>query len=124
MVIRAQRQKEKGMLSTDLFVAMGLLALALIPISFSFMNEQKLCRAYYQRALTVQILDGEMEALAAGEWRAFKEGEQDYSVSTAALKNLPAGKFVFHRAGKDLRLEWHSLKDNSRSKITREAVGK
>ncbi|MBA4148686.1 MAG: hypothetical protein H0X66_11280 [Verrucomicrobia bacterium] len=111
------------MLSTDLFVAMGLLAIALIPISFSFLNEQKLCRAYYQRALATQILDGEMEVLAAGEWRAFKEGEQDYPVSTAATKNLPAGKFFFSRTGKNLRMEWQPVKNDGRGKLIREAVG-
>lgn len=124
MVIRRPEHSERGMLSTDLFVAMGLLTLALIPISFSFLNEQKLCRAYYQRALTAQILDGEMEVLAAGEWRAWKEGRQDYPVTSAATKNLSHGKIVFARTANKLRLEWHPENKEGRGIVAREAIGK
>jgi len=33
--------------------------------------------ASYQRAVAMEIVDGEIEILAAGEWLAFKSGAQD-----------------------------------------------
>ncbi len=109
------------MLSTDLFVALGILAIALLPISYSFLKEQQVCRGYYERALANQIVDGEMEVLAAGEWRALSEGKQDYAVSTRAGKNLQKGRLAFSRSGNFLRLEWHPDKGET---IIREATGK
>ena len=59
---------------------MSILAVAMIPLTYSFVQEQKLCRAYYYRAVVMEILDGELEVLVAGEWRSFKEGSQAYRV--------------------------------------------
>jgi len=125
MVIRTKQQRrDRGMLVTDLIVGLGILALALIPISYSYLQEQRLCRAYYQRGIVTQILDGEMEVLAAGEWRRFNEGSQKYSVQGLATKNLPPGEFVFSRRENQLRLEWHSAKNEKGVTAAREAVGK
>ncbi|MFN7139829.1 MAG: hypothetical protein ACK4UN_10865 [Limisphaerales bacterium] len=123
MVTRIKRAKQMGMLTTDLVVAMGLLALAMIPISFSFLKEQQLCVAYYQRAVISEILDGEMEVLAAGEWRTLREGEQLYPIATAATRGLPPGEFRAIRTGQKVKLEWHSAKAG-KHKLAREAVGK
>jgi len=37
-------------------------------------------------------VDGEVEVLLAGEWRAFKEGAQDYAPHALAVTNLTLGK--------------------------------
>jgi hypothetical protein len=103
---RANRRNHRGMLTTEMVVAIGLLVMAMLPLSASLLREQKLCRAYYEKAVLMEILDGEMEALAAGEWRAFEEGSHEITINTVAAKALPAGKFAFTRSGRQLRLEW------------------
>ncbi len=112
------------MLMMDVAVAMTLLALVLIPMSFSFFGEQKLCRSYYYRALATEIVDGEMEILAAGEWRNLPEGTQHHVINVGAAQNLPAGAFIFSRKENSLRLEWRPEEKNKGGTIVREAKGK
>jgi len=51
-----------------------------LPLAYSVASEKRLARASYQRAVAMEIVDGEIEILAAGEWLAFKSGAQDYQV--------------------------------------------
>ena len=114
----------RGSMMLELMVAIGILATALIPLSYAFVYEQRLARAYYCRAVAMEIVDGEMEALAAGEWRAFSEGAQAYAVRGAAATNLPAGKFELTRRGQRLRLEWIPEGAAHGGLVVREAVGR
>ena len=111
------------MLTTDLVVAMGILVLAIVPLSFSFLNEQKLCRAYYQRSVAMEIVDGEMEKLVAGEWRQQSSGRHEYSVKAEAAKQLE-GKFYLNLAGKDLLLEFQPKGIQKGGHVMREAKTK
>src|SRR5438128_11984527 len=96
MVIRspARSARQRGALMTELLVAMVLLTSALLPLAYSIAGERRLARALYQRAVAMEIVDGEMELLAAGEWRAFTPGRSDYSVRAGAATNLPPGRFL------------------------------
>lgn len=122
--IPTRRARERGTLQADLLVAMAIIAVAMIPLSAGFMTEQKVLRSHYWHAVAMEIVDGEMEILVAGEWRALPEGTQTYPVKAGAAKNLPAGKFTLTRTGKSLRLEWTPDKGGSGGKVVREAVAK
>lgn len=104
MVMRHQRRG--AWLVLELMFALSLLALAMIPLAFSFRGEQKLVRTHYQQVVAMEIVDGEMEILRAGQWRAFGEGEYAYPVKAAAATNLPPGKFVLNRTPTHIALEW------------------
>ncbi len=112
--------RQRGTLTTELIVAIAILSIAMIPISFDFLQEGKLCRIYYYEAVAMEIVDGEMEVLAAGEWREFNEGQHDYPVHAAAAENLPAGRFVLTRTDKLVRLEWRPNKPGQGRPISRE----
>lgn len=114
------KAREAAVLTTELVIALAILASTMIPLSFSFLREQKLIRIYYQRSIAMEIVDGEMEILQAGEWKTFAEGSQAYTTSAASAKNLPAGKFTFTKRGEQLRLEWKSKS----VKIIREGRGR
>ena len=90
----------------ELLVAIALLTGALLPLAYSFASEKRLARSSYQRAVAMEIVDGEMEILAAGEWTAYKQGTQDYRVHAAAATNLPPGRFLLSITPTRLRLEW------------------
>jgi len=60
---------QRGFLMVDLIVGMAILTLAIMPLAYSFVQERQSLRAEYFRAIAVEIVDGEMEVLAAGEWR-------------------------------------------------------
>jgi hypothetical protein len=104
----------------ELLVAISILAIAMIPMAYSFRGEQQLVRAEYNRVVAMEILDGEMEMLRAGQWRAFVEGEQDYPIKAAAATNLPPGKFLLLRSNRLMRLEWRPAKKGQGGALIRE----
>jgi len=124
MVIRVQNRfrSGRGHLMIELLVALAIITGALLPIAYSFASEKRLARSSYQRAVAMEIVDGELEALAAGQWRAFSAGTHDYSVRAGALTNLPPGKFLLTIAPGKVRLEWlPGVKDHG-GPVAREAV--
>src|ERR1039457_520269 len=95
----------------------------LLPLGFSFVDEQHVCRVYYWRAVALETVDGEMEVLAAGEWHAFTEGTTRYAVHAESAKHLPPGNFTLTVRGSRLRLEWRPEKARFGAPVVREAVG-
>jgi len=122
MKTRSGRTTTRGALLTEAAVAMGLLGLFLLPVAFAFVQESKLCRAYYFKAVAMEIVDGEMEALSAGEWKAFRAGRQPYPVPAAAATNLPPGEFTLTLEGTRARLEWRPRVRHAGSGVVREAT--
>ena len=123
MVIRIHpHARIRGTLMVDLVVGMGILVLAIMPLAYSVRTENQLFRATYQRALAMEMVDGEMEILAAGEWQSFPEGTNTYAVRGRALANLPPGQFQLARAGKHLRLTWTAEEKHGIGTIVREVT--
>ena len=108
----------------ELTVALAILVGALLPLGLSFVDEQHMCRVYYWRAVAMEAVDGDMEVLAAGEWRSFHEGTQPYVVHSESVKNLPNGGFLLTIRGSSLRLEWRPDKIRNGAPVVREAVGR
>ncbi|MHB8523168.1 MAG: type IV pilus modification PilV family protein [Limisphaerales bacterium] len=110
------------MLTTELIVAMAILVIAVLPLGYSFVRDARFLRASYQRAVAMEIVDGEMEILVAGEWRALPEGTQPYVIQADAAANLPPGRFEVTRAGRRLRLEWASAEKRGIGTVVREVT--
>ena len=106
---------------TDAVVALGILILVMVPLVFNIQHEHRLLRAYYTDAIAMEIVDGELEALVAGEWRSFKPGAQDYPVQAAAAANLPPGRFVLTLETNRVRLEWSPGNAHQGARVVREA---
>jgi hypothetical protein len=113
-----------GFLMMDLIVGMAILTLAIAPLAFTFVHERHLLHAEYLRAVVVEIVDGEMEILAAGEWQAIPEGSQVYTVHARAAAGLPPGHFQLTRTGRHLRLEWKSDEPRGIGLVVREITVK
>ena len=124
MVVRISNNSSRGYLMVELLVAMALLTGALIPIAYSLASEKRLARATYQRAVAMEIVDGELEALAAGQWRAFAPGIHEYPVRAGAATNLPPGKFLLTIDSPRVRLEWIPAVRDHGGPVRREAVVK
>jgi hypothetical protein len=116
------RLRTRGSLSVELTVASGILVAAVLPLSVSFLREQQVARGLYHRAVALEIVDGEMEALVAGEWRAFTPGHQPYPVRAEAAKNLPPGAFILTLANNRARLEWVPESRGVGGPVAREVV--
>jgi hypothetical protein len=124
MVIRkAMFSKNKGgSLMIELIVAMAILTACLLPLAYSIFSERRLARASYQRAIAMELVDGEMEILAAGEWRAFAPGKHPYSVRAAAATNLPPGEYLLTVDPGKLRLEWQPGVKRHGGAVVRELI--
>lgn len=108
MVIRPSKRApgRRGSLMVELLVAMAILAGVVVPLGYSITSERRLARALYQRAVAMEILDGEMETLVAGERTVFSPGSHEYRVNAQSATNLPPGAFTLIVTEDHLRLEW------------------
>lgn len=125
MVIRpdnGKRRSRAGALMIELVVAIAILVAVLIPIGFSLAYEQKLCRAYYYRAVVMELIDGELEVLSAGEWRAFESGKQEYHVEGPTAKKLPPGRFELVMDMPRIQLGWTPAQRSFGGRIERSIV--
>ncbi len=103
-------------------VAIGILISVMIPISFSFVSQHRACRASYYRAVAMELVDGEMEILRAGEWRQFPRGTRPLKINSAAARNLPPGQFILTVEEHLVRLEWQPAARDQGGKVTRENI--
>jgi hypothetical protein len=108
----------------ELLVAMALLTAGLLPLAYSIGSEKRLARATYQRGIAMEIVDGEIEVLAAGEWRSLAPGSHEYSVHAMAATNLPPGKFMLSISDSKIRLEWRPSAKDHGGAVVREVVVK
>jgi hypothetical protein len=111
----------RGSLMVELLVAMAMLVGILMPVAYSIASEKRLARACYQRAVAMEIVDGELEVLAAGEWRAFTPGTHEYVARAQAATNLPPGKLLLTIQPGKVRLEWRPEVKQHGGPVTREA---
>jgi hypothetical protein len=124
MVINRQpslRRRQAAVLMTDLVVAMSFICLAAIPLATSFTQERRILLTSYQRAVVLEIVDGEMELLVAGEWRRYANGIHQLTPVATAATNLPPGKLQLTVKDKHLVLEWLP-EQSQRSLIVRREI--
>ncbi len=104
----------------DLLVGMAILAAAVLPLAFFYVKETRVLRAEYFHGVAMEIVDGEMEVLAAGAGRNLPDGSQSYAVHARAAASLPAGHFQLTKSGQHLRLEWMSDRRQGIRPVVRE----
>jgi hypothetical protein len=118
------RRRTGGFLEVDLLVGLAILTLAVVPLGYSFARERQVLKTEYCRSVADEIVDGEMEILAAGDWKNFPDGAQNYSVHANALASLPPGHFQLTKTGSHLRLEWGPDGKRGIGVVVREATVK
>jgi len=117
-------RSRRGLVMMDLVVAMAILSLAIVPLGFSFARERQMLKIEYLRGVANEIVDGEMEILAAGDWKNFPDGAQAYTVHSRAAASLPPGHFQLTKTGNHLRLEWLPEKRKGIGVVVREVTVK
>ena len=116
------KNRQRGFLQIDLAVALAILGIAILPLGYSFQRERKALQVEYPRSVIYELVDGEMEILAAGAARNFHDGTQVYPVHSRAVEKLPAGHFQLTKTGNRLRLEWLADKKCGVSPVARETT--
>ena len=98
--------KRLAFLQLDVAVAITVLALVFIPLSVSSSGDLDLARRQYFEAVALQLIDGEMDVLLAGERRKYTPGEHQIKPVGEAVQNLPEGEFVLTVHDQKLTLAW------------------
>jgi hypothetical protein len=119
---RHSRKFQHGLLEIDLAIALVILMTAMMPLGFLFWREREAMRADYCRAVANELVDGEMEILAAGNWKNYPDGAQAYTVHSRAAANLPRGHFELIKNQNHLRLEWTPDKRQGIGAVIRETT--
>ncbi len=98
--------RRRAFLQLDVAVAITVLALVFIPLSISSSGDLDLARRHYFEAVALQLIDGEMDVLLAGERRKYTTGEHRITPVGEAVQNLPEGEFVLTVQEQKLTLAW------------------
>jgi len=96
----------RGFLQIDLIVGVAILAIAIIPLGYSFSRERQVLRNEYYHAVIAELVDGEMEILAAGAAKSLPDGTQAITVNARAAAKLPAGHWQLTKTGSHLQVAW------------------
>lgn len=105
-----------------MMVGLAILALAVVPVGYAFARERHVLRIEYGRSVADEIVDGEMEILAAGAAKNLPDGTEIYSVHAAAASQLPPGHFELTKTGDHLRLAWTPDKPRGVGAVVREGT--
>ena len=117
---RARRSRCRGFFLAEAVIAIGALAVVMMAVATLHSQDRKACRANYVHAIAMEIVDGEMEALAAGEWKLYHAGTQEYHVRANAARNLPDGIFLLTIEDARISLSWQPAQDGYGGSVTRE----
>ena len=98
--------RRRAFLQLDMAIALSLLALVFIPLSVSSSGGLDLARRHYFEAVALQLIDGEMDVLLAGERQKYTTGEHRITPVGEAVQNLPEGEFVLTVHDQKLTLAW------------------
>jgi hypothetical protein len=113
-------RRRSAFITIELIIALSIFTVAMLPVAFSTLQERRLARAYYFRAVALELVDGEMEALFAGEWRSLSQGRQKFTVRGEAASSLPPGQFLLTLGDHRLRLEWQPAGRGQGGAVVRE----
>lgn len=117
-----QTIRRRAFLQIDLMVGLAILTIALVPLGYAFARERQVLRMEYYRSVINEIVDGEMEILAAGAAKNLPDGPQPLPVSTRAVGKLPPGHFQLIKTGNHLRVEWTPDEKHGISTVSRETT--
>ena len=114
-------------LLTELIVALGIIAMVMLPLASSYFKEDKLLKALYFRSVAEQILDGEREALMAGDWRKYPPGTYLLSIKSDAFSQLPEKEVLLTVSDVEGRkrkfvLNWKPKNATGIKKISKEVI--
>lgn len=120
-IVRQEACNRDGFLMVDLLVALAIFTIAIMPLGYAFARERQVLKIDYLRSVVDEIVDGEMEILAAGAGGSYPDGSQTYTVHSRAATGLPPGHFELTKSKNDLRLEWIPDEPRGLSAVIRES---
>lgn len=119
---RSKSSHLSGLLMTEMLIALAVVSLAILPLAYSFAQENKYLRRCYERSVAIEVVDGEIEILRAGGWRQFTNGVHTITTTARSATNLPPGELRLTLTDKQARVEWLPAETSHGSPVVREAA--
>ncbi len=94
----------------DVAVAIVILMLVFIPLTVTSSSKLDLARRHHVEAVVLQLIDGEIDVLLAGEQEKYNFGEHRITPAGEAAEDLPKGEFILTLKEKQLSLAWVPVK--------------
>ena len=113
---------QSGLLMTEMLVALAIVSIAILPLAYSFAQENKYLRRCYERSVAIEVVDGEMEILRGGGWRQFTNGVHTLTTTARSATNLPPGELRLTLTDKQARVEWLPAETSHGSPVIRETT--
>ncbi len=104
----------------DVMVAIVILMLVFIPLTVTSSSKLDLARRHHVEAVVLQLIDGEIDVLLAGEHEKYNFGEHRITPAGEAAEDLPKGDFILTLKKKQLSLVWIPVKQAKWGRIDRE----
>ena len=104
----------------DIAVAIVILGLIFIPLSVTSSAKLDLARRHHFEAVALNLIDGEIDVLLAGEIKKYKLGKSLITPPGEAVGSLPKGEFILTLNEKTIKLEWVPKKLTKWGRIQRE----
>ena len=122
MILRPTPRAAKRLAFVQLDVALAVSILLLVFIPFSVTSSSKLDLARRQHFVALQMIDGELDVLMAGERQKFSPGEHKITPPGEAVKTLPVGEFILTVEEKQLTVAWVPEKEAKWGRVEREVI--
>ncbi len=119
---RPKASHRSGLLMTEAMIALAIVSIAILPLAYSFAQENKYLRRCYERSVAIEVVDGEMEIIRAGGWRQFTNGVHTLTTTARSATNVPPGELRLTLTDKQARVEWLPAETSHGSPVVREAV--
>ena len=114
--------KHLAFIQLDLMLAVSILMLLFIPFGVTSSGKLDLARRQHFEAVALQMIDGELDVLLAGERQKYLLGEHKITPPGEAVKTLPVGEFILIVKEKQLYLAWVPEKEAKWGRVEREVT--
>ena len=124
MILRptSRAAKRLAFVQLDVALAVSILLLVFIPFSVTSSSKLDLARRQHFEAVALQMIDGELDVLMAGEWQKFSPGEHKITPPGEAVKTLPVGEFILVVKENQLSIAWVPEKEAKWGRVEREVT--
>lgn len=98
--------RRRGGVLMELIVGLALLAGVLLPLTGGFVSQRRMAAQLSKRLVLTELIDGELEFIAAGRWKEFNEGTNAFVIEMPPGFVPPAGRSYLVRESDHFRLLW------------------
>jgi hypothetical protein len=99
-------RRTAGAIHLETILALALTAAVLLPISGIVVTQRRMASDLARHLMMIELVDGEMELIASGDWVRFSEGTHSIPLPSPEGFVPPVGELTLERHGREFRLTW------------------